>query len=102
MIHRMEELVRRIDADLYKHLENENLVFMQFAFRWMNCLLMRELSLNSTVRLWDTYLAESGNGFDAFHICMHIVPGPLVESAERKTISRINYIFAAFANAELD
>eukprot|EP00944_MAST-04C_sp_MAST-4C-sp1_P015808 g15808.t1 len=68
MIHRMEELVRRIDADLYKHLENENLVFMQFAFRWMNCLLMRELSLNSTVRLWDTYLAESGNGFDAFHI----------------------------------
>ena len=68
MIHRMEELVRRIDSDLYKHLENENLVFMQFAFRWMNCLLMRELSLNSIVRLWDTYLAETGNGFDSFHI----------------------------------
>ena len=68
MIHRMEELVKRIDHDLFAHLEKENLIFMQFAFRWMNCLLMRELSLNSTVRLWDTYLAESRNGFDDFHV----------------------------------
>ena len=68
MIHRMEELVKRIDHDLYSHLEREHLMFMQFAFRWMNCLLMRELSLSSTVRLWDTYLAETGNGFDDFHV----------------------------------
>lgn len=29
---------------------------MQFAFRWMNCLLMREISVKNTVRMWDTYL----------------------------------------------
>ena len=33
------------------------LQFIQFAFRWMNCLLMRELPLIHIVRLWDTYLA---------------------------------------------
>ena len=41
---------------------------MQFAFRWMNCLLMRELELNCVVRLWDTYLSETNRGFDDFHV----------------------------------
>lgn len=31
---------------------------MQFAFRWMNCLLMREISVKCTVRMWDTYLVS--------------------------------------------
>ena len=31
---------------------------MQFAFRWMNCLLMRELSMPCVVRMWDTYLVR--------------------------------------------
>jgi hypothetical protein len=31
---------------------------MQFAFRWMNCLLMRELSVQNTIRMWDTYLVR--------------------------------------------
>ena len=26
--------------------------------RWMNNLLLRELPLQATIRLWDTYLAE--------------------------------------------
>lgn len=29
--------------------------YLQFAFRWMNNLLMRELPLRCTIRLWDTY-----------------------------------------------
>lgn len=32
---------------------------MQFAFRWMNCLLMREISVQNTIRMWDTYLVGS-------------------------------------------
>jgi hypothetical protein len=31
---------------------------MQFAFRWMNCLLMREISVDNTIRMWDTYLVS--------------------------------------------
>ena len=37
----------------------ENVEFMQFAFRWMNCLLMREISVQNTIRMWDTYLVCS-------------------------------------------
>jgi len=41
---------------LYNHLKEENVNFLQFAFRWMNCLLMREISLPNIIRMWDTYL----------------------------------------------
>ena len=34
-----------------------------FAFRWVNCLLTRELPLQSLIRLWDTCLSED-SGFE--------------------------------------
>ena len=54
----LHDLVARIDAGLAKHLETEGVEFMQFSFRWMNCLLMRELSIRNTIRMWDTYLVS--------------------------------------------
>ena len=47
-----------MSAPLYAHLESQNVEFMQFAFRWMNCLLMREISVENTIRMWDTYLVS--------------------------------------------
>ncbi|KAI0630103.1 RabGAP/TBC [Trametes polyzona] len=67
-VKRMAELVARIDAPLAAHLELENVEFMQFAFRWMNCLLMREISVQNTIRMWDTYLAEGTDAFSQFHL----------------------------------
>ena len=84
LVKRMGELVKRIDgqynhkyssqcryhglisfmypsAPLASHFEEQGVEFMQFAFRWMNCLLMRELSLRCTVRMWDTYLVRPFN-----------------------------------------
>ena len=60
MVFKLKELVARIDAPLHAHLADQGLHFIQFAFRWMNCLLMRELSLDLILRVWDTYLAEHG------------------------------------------
>ncbi|RUS22645.1 rab-GTPase-TBC domain-containing protein, partial [Endogone sp. FLAS-F59071] len=64
----LKELICRIDAPLAAHLQSESIEFIQFAFRWMNCLLMRELSLENTIRMWDTYLAEGPDGFSEFHV----------------------------------
>lgn len=75
LVKRMSELVKRIDceparatrahinvtdgiAPLAAHFEEQGIEFMQFAFRWMNCLLMREISMRCTVRMWDTYLVS--------------------------------------------
>ena len=63
----LKDLTTRIDASLAKHLESEGVEFMQFSFRWMNCLLMREASIDCTIRMWDTYLAEE-QGFSEFHL----------------------------------
>lgn len=75
-VRRMSELVARIDGahvfwvtlprtltqnavPLSVHLEEQSVEFMQFAFRWMNCLLMREITVRNTVRMWDTYLVNA-------------------------------------------
>ncbi|KAK2023327.1 GTPase-activating protein gyp1 [Colletotrichum zoysiae] len=63
----LRDLTARIDAALAKHLEKEHVEFIQFSFRWMNCLLMREISVRNTIRMWDTYLAEE-QGFSEFHL----------------------------------
>ena len=47
-----------IVAPLAAHFEEQGVEFMQFAFRWMNCLLMREMSVKCTIRMWDTYLVS--------------------------------------------
>lgn len=68
MVMRLEELVKRIDVGLTNHLEETGVQFIQFAFRWMNCLLMREFNLQCIIRLWDTYLSEGDGGFETFHV----------------------------------
>lgn len=52
----LRDLTARIDAGLAKHLQSEGVEFIQFSFRWMNCLLMREISVRNTIRMWDTYM----------------------------------------------
>ncbi|KAI4885341.1 hypothetical protein NFI96_015578 [Prochilodus magdalenae] len=63
----LEELVSRIDVEVHLHFKKCEVEYLQFAFRWMNNLLMRELPLRCTIRLWDTYQAES-EGFSHFHL----------------------------------
>ncbi|POY74471.1 hypothetical protein BMF94_2470 [Rhodotorula taiwanensis] len=68
LVKKMEVLCGRVDAPLAAHLKEQGVEFIQFAFRWMNCLLMRELSVKNIVRMWDTYLAEGGDAFSEFHL----------------------------------
>ncbi|VFV21307.1 tbc1 domain family member 22a [Lynx pardinus] len=63
----LEELVSRIDEQVHRHLERHEVRYLQFAFRWMNNLLMREVPLHCTIRLWDTYQSEP-EGFSHFHL----------------------------------
>ena len=43
MVVRMKDVIRRIDKELYDHMDKIGIDFLQFSFRWMNCLLLREL-----------------------------------------------------------
>ncbi|GAB0095114.1 TBC1 domain family member 22B [Sergentomyia squamirostris] len=66
-VNHLKELIQRIDGTLHKHLMQHGVDYLQFSFRWMNNLLTRELPLHCTIRLWDTYLAES-DGFAVFQL----------------------------------
>lgn len=66
-VNQLKELIQRIDGTLHNHLQSHGVDYLQFSFRWMNNLLTRELPLHSTIRLWDTYLAES-DGFAVFQL----------------------------------
>ncbi|KAI5955045.1 GYP1 [Candida jiufengensis] len=66
-VNELKNLMTKIDNNLLKHFENEGIEFLQFSFRWMNCLLMRELPINLIIRMWDTYLSEQPLGFNTFH-----------------------------------
>lgn len=59
LVKRMGELVKRIDPPLATHFEEQGVEYMQFAFRWMNCLLMREINVKCTIRMWDSYLVST-------------------------------------------
>uniref|UniRef100_T1IWA3 Rab-GAP TBC domain-containing protein n=1 Tax=Strigamia maritima TaxID=126957 RepID=T1IWA3_STRMM len=66
-INQLKELTQRINAPLHEHLTKHTIEYLQFSFRWMNNLLMRELPLHCTIRLWDTYHSEP-DGFRSFHL----------------------------------
>lgn len=64
----MSSIIERADNTLYKHLASEQLEFLQFGFRWMNCLLIREFELHQVIRMWDTYLSEGRQGLRQYHV----------------------------------
>jgi len=80
MIFQLETCLKRIDSELYEHIVVRcQLDILHFSFRWMACLLVRELSLPCVVRIWDTYLCQDDDteqqsiekkGFDEFHVCV--------------------------------
>ena len=59
MINVQTSISKIIAAPLHQHLHQHGVDYLQFSFRWMNNLLTREIPLHCTIRLWDTYLAES-------------------------------------------
>jgi len=59
MVKRLKVVVRRIDAPLSAHLEGQGIDLFHTAFRWIMCLMVRELPMVCCIRLWDTLIAES-------------------------------------------
>lgn len=66
-IEKMEDVVRFVDPELTNHFDEIGLEFMQFAFRWMNCLWVREFPFGVAAQMWDAFLAEQ-DGFSEFQV----------------------------------
>jgi len=62
----MKALVHQADPEILEYLEELDINFMDFAYRWVSCYLTREFDIYQTIRLWDTYFSED-EGFSQFH-----------------------------------
>lgn len=62
----MKALILQKDPEILQHLEDLDINFMDFAYRWVSCYLTREFDIYQTIRLWDTYFSED-EGFSQFH-----------------------------------
>lgn len=79
MLNKMRAVVEQVDDSALRRLEEIDIQFMDFAYRWVSCYLTREFSVTQIARLWDAYFAEE-QGFSEFHcyVCaglfLHFVP----------------------------
>jgi hypothetical protein len=58
MLEALTKVIDRVDPDLGSWIRAEDIQYQEFAFRWMNCLLVREFSVRLIFRLWDSYLSN--------------------------------------------
>ena len=54
----MKAILEQSVPDVLSYLESIDIIFMDFAYRWVSCYLTREFNITQVQRLWDTYLAE--------------------------------------------
>ena len=54
----MKALIKQSDPEILQYLEDLDINFMDFAYRWVSCYLTREFDIYQTIRLWDTYFSE--------------------------------------------
>jgi hypothetical protein len=58
MIALLDSTVKRVEPKLAEWMDEHGIQYSHFAFRWMNCLLVREFALPSMWRVWDLFLSN--------------------------------------------
>jgi hypothetical protein len=62
MLNKMKAVVSQVDSQALEYLQSLDIMFMDFAYRWVACYLTREFDIYQVIRLWDTYFSEE-DGF---------------------------------------
>lgn len=58
MLNSLQNVIQKVDPKLAAWISQEEIEYQEFAFRWMNCLLVREFPMPLVLRLWDMYLSN--------------------------------------------
>jgi len=72
ILQRFELLCSMVDQDLLNNLKKKGVEFIFFAFRWMVCLLTREIPIIGIMRLWDSYFSEGEENVLSFHLYISV------------------------------
>jgi len=117
MILQLGKCLERVDPELHKHIVITcHLNILHFSFRWMACLLARELSLPCVVRIWDTYLCHhddidhqsfDSKGFDEYHVyvcaaLLHFLRYKLLKMTSDEMMEFLTVRLKTFTTEELN
>lgn len=75
-----------VSEQVHSHFRKYEVEYLQFAFRWMNNLLMRELPLRCTIRLWDTYQVWRDPRLSLLSPLSPLAPTPCEASAHLRPV----------------
>jgi hypothetical protein len=85
----LKRIIARLDDKLVAHFERMEVEFLQFAFRWFNCLLMREFSL-------------AVSAASAFAGCLHFVNISCLEAFRTGSSTVVGVLFACLIGSVSD
>lgn len=100
LVQKLERIVSVADPTLYSFLkETAGVNFEEFAFRWMNCFLLRELAPHLGVRLFDTYCAEEVDSTTSLSISSTTSSSSSSSSIIDSSLSSVSKIGIASTNS---
>lgn len=98
----LREVVFRVDSTLCVDLEDQGLYFVQFAFRWINCILMLKLSFVVIVKRVGQ-LSCSGGCINCLScVCMRSVTGVIQRSVSGDGVHGPRYNFSECSDPAVD
>lgn len=77
---KMKLLISKADKDLFIHLEKNEVEIFHFCFRWLFCLLLREVPLPLAVKLVDYYLVEE---YPPNELCLYLALALLLRYSKK-------------------
>lgn len=66
LLSRLEQVLKIVDEEVLRHLRSIGLELHMVCFRWFSCLFIREFSLNSWYRIFDSMLCDEISEFVVF------------------------------------
>ncbi|CAK4638786.1 hypothetical protein LEN26_005354 [Aphanomyces euteiches] len=70
---RLHKLLRQHDAGLWLHLNSLAVLPEYYSFRWYITLLSHEFTMDETLRIWDTLLADSKRFAFLHYVCCALI-----------------------------
>jgi TBC1 domain family member 2 len=68
-VHQLERVVAKVDPALFRHFADEGCKIMQFGYRWIAVLMLREFNISLVIPLWDVLLART-DGFCSYFVVL--------------------------------
>ena len=106
MISMVETVLKKVDRQMWQHFRSQGVPIFHFTFKWINCLLSRELSGSAAARLWDTLLSEE-DGFELLltNVCvalLHSLRATLLEMGHDKLLCFLTQEELKMSTKEVD